>query len=49
LDFIDEMNGKADSFALVRESPTDGLFDPPAGVGTEFYSPTGFESVDRFH
>jgi len=49
LDFIDEMNGKADSFALVRESPTDGLFDPPAGVGAEFDSPTGFEAVDRFH
>jgi hypothetical protein len=49
LDFIDEMNGKADSFALVGESPTDGLFDPPAGVGAEFDSPTGFEAVDRFH
>jgi len=49
LDFIDEMNGKADGFALVRKSPTDGLFDPPASVGAEFDSPTGFEAVDRFH
>lgn len=49
LDFIDEVNGKADGFALVRKSPTDGLFNPPASVGAEFDSPTGFEAVDRFH
>ena len=49
LDLIDEMNGKTDGFALVRKSPTDGLFNPPASVGAEFDSPTGFEAVDRFH
>ena len=49
LDAIDEVNGKADGFALVGESSADGLFDPPAGVGTKFDPAARFESFDGFH
>ena len=43
------MNGEADGFTLVGEGAADGLFDPPAGVGTEFNSTARLESFDRFH
>jgi hypothetical protein len=43
------MDGKPNCFALVCKGTTDGLFNPPAGVGTKFHATTGFEAVDRFH
>jgi hypothetical protein len=43
------MNGEADGFALVGESAADGLFDPPAGIGTKFNSTARFEPLDCFH
>jgi len=32
---VDEMDGEADRFALVRQGALDGLLDPPRGVGRE--------------
>ena len=49
LNSVDEVNRKADGFALVGESPADGLFDPPACVGTKFNSAARFESFDGLH
>jgi len=49
LDLVDEVDGKADGFALVGEGPADGLFDPPAGVGAELHPAAGLEAVDGLH
>jgi len=49
LDLVDEMDGKADGFALVGEGPADGLFDPPASVGAELHPAAGLEAVDGLH
>ena len=49
MDSVDEMNGEADGFTLVGEGAADGLFDPPAGVGTKFDSTARLEPFDRFH
>jgi len=35
--------------ALVRDSPCDGLADPPGCVGTELEAATVFEFIDRPH
>ena len=34
---------------MVGEGAADGLFDPPAGVGTKFNSTARLEPFDRFH
>ena len=49
LNLVDEVNREADGLALVGESPADGLFDPPAGVGTELHPTARLEAVHRLH
>lgn len=47
-DFVHEVDGEADGFALVGEGALDGLFDPPGGVGAEFAAFAGVEALDGF-
>jgi len=48
-DFIDQVDGQADRFALIGQRSLDGLLDPPRRVGAQLAAFFGVKPLDRFH
>ena len=49
VDRLDHMDGDANGARLIGNGPSDGLSDPPGGVGRKFVAAPIFKFLDRFH